>query len=1035
VTILSSYWPTQDQINRCIKTEAETASDAVLLAVHQETPLYVRNAGSHTKRSVKERDMLEDFLTQDLPEGTLLLAITGASGAGKSHMIRWLAAQLERDPRAKDMHVIRIPKSANLKTVVENILEPLREKERFEEARRELENAVSAVNPQDGAIRFAAELELALKEKAKNLLDTLRENPNGPDSRNLKTKLDHARKLPGYFSDTALKNHFKEKILTKIVERAVLGRAQDDLDEEMLPQFSVDDLEIPESVRLGDASREVQTYYKTVLNRSGGKGYQQAVDVLNSVVDAAIRNVFRLNQAMGGVTLEEIVLQIRELLMEEGKELVLLIEDFAALSGIQEVLLSVCIQEAVRDGKLIRAPMRTALAVTDGYLASRDTILTRAKREWVVESVLADETEIVSRTTNLVGAYLNAARWGEANLETKFHQSKDDPSIGLTKWIDVYKAELESVEEADTRKIFGQDDNKVPLFPFNREAIRLLIDDHLKEGGELQYRPRWIINYIIRDTLKLKNAYEQDAFPPPDFSSRKTRADIANWLSQSRISDLDKGRLGQAIVYWGGNPDSREKLGNLSPNLFKAFKLPAPTELGIEPLEPKSEAGNAPGTEPRAETEIKEPIEDPFITDWDARLERWVHGERLTQQSANQIRVAIVSALNKAIDWVALCMKPVPVKNAHIELPNALGNPQTDRKIVIAEDATDKDATLRKTLLAFLRYEHQDQTWNYKEADEDTARIANAIDQLIPCYLKIVFAKTAEDTETLTTALARQGQLLGIAPKRISGRQSISDAVFTSSPELGNVPFEPDSPQDKWHQLRISASAVRGGLQELLTAKLGAFQGNTGHTLFAIDVARLKVSGVESFTNLDGLDSNQREHLSSLGLVRLRTRSNALIKGLSGSSERLQKLIGTDFDKHRSSNALKELVQSAEAGRVWPSNFPLSKQAFLNRIEQFRDAPVMELQKQLSALADGAQSGEIDAVLHALGNLDFQLINETDKFLISLHSFLGELEKEVTHEEENLPGTSIQSLVGEIKTDLGGIKETLVRLGEKELVS
>ena len=107
MTMLDAYWPSYVEINNCIKAEAETASDAVLLAVHQPTPLSKREAGTLVETPVTEHDLLEAFLTEDLPEGTLLLPITGVSGAGKSHMVRWLAAQLERDKRGHRMHVIR----------------------------------------------------------------------------------------------------------------------------------------------------------------------------------------------------------------------------------------------------------------------------------------------------------------------------------------------------------------------------------------------------------------------------------------------------------------------------------------------------------------------------------------------------------------------------------------------------------------------------------------------------------------------------------------------------------------------------------------------------------------------------------------------------------------------------------------------------------------------------------------------------------------------------------------------------------------
>ena len=97
MTALHSYWPTEGEISRCIKTEAESMSDAALLSVHQETPLSIRNAGSSSKRATTEDELLDSFLTTDLPEGTLLLVITGASGARRVPSITYFKGLYETD--------------------------------------------------------------------------------------------------------------------------------------------------------------------------------------------------------------------------------------------------------------------------------------------------------------------------------------------------------------------------------------------------------------------------------------------------------------------------------------------------------------------------------------------------------------------------------------------------------------------------------------------------------------------------------------------------------------------------------------------------------------------------------------------------------------------------------------------------------------------------------------------------------------------------------------------------------------------------
>lgn len=96
---LERYWPQAAEVDACIKNEAETADVAVLLAVHQPSLLVTRNAGTLHETPATETDLLSAFLTEHVPGGALILPITGPSGVGKSHMIRWLDAQLRRCPQ------------------------------------------------------------------------------------------------------------------------------------------------------------------------------------------------------------------------------------------------------------------------------------------------------------------------------------------------------------------------------------------------------------------------------------------------------------------------------------------------------------------------------------------------------------------------------------------------------------------------------------------------------------------------------------------------------------------------------------------------------------------------------------------------------------------------------------------------------------------------------------------------------------------------------------------------------------------------
>src|SRR5205085_2457335 len=82
--------------------------------------------------------------------------------------------------------------------------------------------------------------------------------------------------------------------------------------------------------------------------------------------------------------------------LADGMELVLLIEDFVVLSGLQGQLLQVMVQEAMRDGRQVRCTMRAAIAYTPGYLHT-DTVLSRAGYEYRIEDLDADEAATQGR--------------------------------------------------------------------------------------------------------------------------------------------------------------------------------------------------------------------------------------------------------------------------------------------------------------------------------------------------------------------------------------------------------------------------------------------------------------------------------------------------------------------------------------------------------------------------------------------------------------------------------------------------------------
>ena len=175
------------------------------------------------------------------------------------------------------------------------------------------------------------------------------------------------------------------------------------------------------------------------------------------------------------------------------------------------------IAEAVRDGEQVLCTMRTALAYTEGYLSGRDTVLTRARSEWLIEERPNDsDEEILSRVVRLV-VCLNAARVGRDELRAAYDAR--DPKSGQRWFPTVTTGDLEP-GPATLARAFGHSEDGYPLFPFNAAAIRqLCLLSTVNSRKQLVLNPRHVINGVISRVLK-RRAFELGEFPSAQLTVR-----------------------------------------------------------------------------------------------------------------------------------------------------------------------------------------------------------------------------------------------------------------------------------------------------------------------------------------------------------------------------------------------------------------------------------------------------------------------------------------------------------------------------------
>lgn len=835
MTEIFSYWPELQHVQECLRTEAETIDEALLLAVHEPVGL-LRRSDQNSKDIVStEQDLLKELMRPAGDGSAVIVAITGASGVGKSHMVRWLRAQLERHRRRSGLVIVTIPKTASLRRVVELILAPL-PGEAYQALRDELDRTIDALEPVKAAGLLGTALAMELQAYEQRLQDDLR---NGRVGREHGPRATLARHLHRIVRDPDALDTWFSEVLLRIINASLGGSG-----EPLSRQFKPEDLVPPPITLRAIQSKDVHAGLQFLAN-AGGKNRDTAAEILQEVLDPALRTIFGLTQATQRRTVQELVDDIRRQLLHDNKELVLLIEDLAALSGIQQPLLDIMIAETDEAGRKVRSQIRTAVAVTDGFLAGRQTVLTRARGQWIVQSEGLDEEAVVRRLVEITGRYLNASRFGVSRLKEAFKASGTSGS-DLYAWVPKFE---ESAVTPFQVEAFGKSVAGHSLFPFNECAVRSLAAHVLKSSSGWIFNPRSFINEVLRKVLLEFAAFQEGQFPPPNFFSPRVSSQIALDLQNQGYSSLELGRLETALFHWSGNP-SRLQSPSIQKELFDVFGLPWPflakqvTPLGklsgieaayekkrVEPTPTQFQANPQPSAEVLAET--------PFSL----AVEAWDGSSRLMQPHAGRVRSLLHVALERRLAFAELAMPGFRIDSKHFWLPpeNTVANPNSEQfRVKVAEESELVPPYVKAGLKALDRWDIQGKRWDFPLAEEDYAHASVLLDalerQLVPCALEEVERETA----ILMVALHRQALVAGLKGATTPDVEPIG-LIFSDKPDTPAIVDRDLTASVRAAVLeREKALEARNELQDRLVDNIACFQGDRGRKVLAIDHDRLR---------------------------------------------------------------------------------------------------------------------------------------------------------------------------------------------------
>jgi hypothetical protein len=608
-----------------LSTEAVSPSPAVFFATHAPLRIYrsLADGGRPDTRGtpVDEEEVRRDFLTRPTASGILLMPVIGQSGTGKSHLVRWVK---EKTPSTERRQVIYLPKTrTSLKAVVKTLL--------AEVEGSELDQLKADVD------RMSSELDQAGLER--RLLNELQEAIAVAEP-----ALGPARVLagPGGLAVLLLDPHVRSYLLRsgslipRLAANLLTDRHEGDPDRPLT--FTTEDLplDIVDVQKASDVAQKMLMIIKTRPELQ-----EAAVTMLNDQLPAAVTNAANI----GTGRLQSAMLDIRREFACQRKEIILLIEDFALIQGIQRDLLDAVIEVGEREGRTVLAPVRTLMAVTTGYYARlADTVLTRARAAtpyvYDLDVQFDPGSEGMAETAAFVGRYLNAARLGREKLDAEMVRSADDVPNACDS--------CEYREEC--HPAFGRSSEGHGIYPFNEPALRRAIHARPAHDSPTAFNPRVVIGEVIRNVLvEHGEALASGMFPDRNFRAEYPTARSERTLpstARNALDDLDPvdaERRATFLEFWG---DSPSRPVNLAPSLHHAFDI---SLLDLDDTEPLAGGppAEAPAPQPSPAGDLPEPVRRMIqhIEEWSAR------GHRLHQDTARTLRSIVRDAVVRRCQW------------------------------------------------------------------------------------------------------------------------------------------------------------------------------------------------------------------------------------------------------------------------------------------------------------------------------------------------------------------------------------------------
>jgi energy-coupling factor transporter ATP-binding protein EcfA2 len=994
-----------DTVRQVINPFAEHIPDSLFRAVHTDWDLRVTPPVGKSYQDIAEtawQDMwpaafLEDFLRKERPHA--LAAILGETGSGKSHLVHWMRLNI-RENTHRMVLVVR-KSGTSLRAIVRDIIErlPANEQQSF----LDTFNAAG-----DGVMSN----ENRKHELLNHLAQAIREDQVESGVSELEAELIGA--LPHLLQDPYMrKEHFlrDDRVAAEIVEHIFAeSNAKNRPDRRRL--FTSDDLQLggmdfAHATRLAKNAIELIEFDMPL-----------ALDILNRNLDRAVARTL----SFSGDRVEELMARLRTYLKGQGKELILLVEEFARLQGIDRPLLQAITSQG--DERLCR--MRTAIAVSTGFFASvaataymRTTHIVDMDRS----AGRAEGARVTPSTLSEFAArYLNATRLGRERIEAWSENAQARDSVPSKC--------VECPHIVECHQTFGSVEN-YGLYPFTSNALwntARRVDSSLPES----LNPRILQNDLLVEVLdNFAPSIRSGEFPPPKLLERLGGVKNLGLPEETALearSQQSAGRWKAFLEIYDGTG----KILNLPEALRTAFgvpEIPSAVALVQVPLAPSN-------TETTDQSSKNSP--HPTASPDDLAIETWIRGRGLDETVANRLRDLLFRAISDFIDWDMLGLARSEFsgrttgafRQVSISFERQNTKPHAYLQVNLQISA---DTLTGQALQGLLRAGRNKFRWNFETGDRALAAFLNRLEEW-SANVSLQLQKVACPTSNWRPAIAAL-ELLSIASAIVGRLKSASTIADTINAALVPANSWSDDPPCSTQELRALYNKIYKNREALITAvrsQLSSMKGGQAGSMLspglvvppirALRRAKWKLAMSPLDNDATVIAKLYREVSSSLEVA--------------AQSERVLRIswlkeMETAFGKEVCKSSLLSIIDAARTSATDAGVAQNTGSALANALDQIRPTQFD------AALAAAREIAECENALDALPNYgrgNRPAVDAGIALRVAAEKFLDAVDRnmEVFAADQNASSGDVPTNIASIEQSLSDIAQDLGSLQKRE---